>query len=46
MADEPLREPDQVRADCARKPKPIETGEMFTAILAAVLDEDWTTLKE
>jgi hypothetical protein len=43
MADHPLREPSQLRADCARKLKPIETGEIFTAILATLLDEDWTT---
>ena len=45
MADHPLREPSQIRADCARKLKPIETGDMLTAILAALLDEDWTTPK-
>src|SRR5712672_2052378 len=45
MADHPLREPNQIRADCARKLKPIETGGMFTAMLAALLDEDWTKPK-
>ncbi len=40
---QPPREPDQIRADCARKLKPIEIGGMFTAILGALLDEDWTT---
>jgi hypothetical protein len=45
MTDQPLREPNQIRADCARKLKPIETGGIFTAILAALLDEDWTTPK-
>ena len=39
MADHPLREPNQTRADCARKVKPIETGGMFMAVLAALLDE-------
>ena len=28
-----------------RNLKPIETGDTFTAILAALLDEDWTTPK-
>src|SRR5271157_4872229 len=46
MADQPLREPNQIRVDCARKLKPIETGDTFTAILAALLDEDWTTPKK
>jgi hypothetical protein len=45
MPDQPAREPDQIRADCSRKLKPIETGGMFTAILGALLDEDWTTPK-
>jgi hypothetical protein len=45
MTDQPLRDPAQIRADCARKLKPIETGDMFTAILAALLDEDWATPK-
>ncbi len=45
MTDQPLRDPAQIRADCARKLKPTETGDMFTAILAALLDEDWTTPK-
>ena len=42
---QPPREPDQIRADCARKLKPIETEGMFTAILGALLDEDWATPK-
>jgi hypothetical protein len=45
MTDQPPREPDQIRADCARKLKPVDTGVMFTATLAALLDEDWTTPK-
>jgi hypothetical protein len=45
MADQPLREPAQIRADCIRKLKPVETGVMFTAVLGALLDEDWTTPK-
>jgi hypothetical protein len=45
MSDHPLRGPDQLRADCARKLNPIEPGDMLTAILAALLDEDWTMPK-
>ncbi len=41
MAAQSLRDPAQIRADCARKLKPIETGDIFTAILGALLDEDW-----
>jgi hypothetical protein len=43
MTDHPLREPRQIRADCARKLQPIDTGVMFMAILAALHDEDRTT---
>jgi hypothetical protein len=45
MTDHPLREPNQIRAECVRKLKPIETGIMFTAVLAALVDEEWTTPK-
>ena len=38
MPDQPPREPDQIRADFARKLKPIETGDIFRAILGALLD--------
>jgi hypothetical protein len=45
MAEKSLREPEQIRQACARKLRSIETGGMFTAILAALLGEDWTTPK-
>ena len=45
MTDQPLQDPAKIRTDCARKLKPTETGDMFTAILAALLEEDWTTPK-
>jgi hypothetical protein len=34
MSDERIREPAQIRADGARKLKPVETGIMFTAALS------------
>ncbi len=40
MPDHPMREPVQIRADCVRKFKPIETGDVFAAVLAALLDQD------
>lgn len=43
MADETIREPEQIRADCARKLRTVETGGMFTAILGCLLGEDWST---
>lgn len=45
MAHYPFREPDQIRADCVRKLQPVDAGVMFTAILGALVDEDWTTPK-
>jgi hypothetical protein len=43
MSDEPLREPEQIRQDCARKLRPVETGGTFTAVLGYLLGEDWST---
>jgi hypothetical protein len=39
----PPREPDQIRLDCARKLRAVETGGMFTAIFGYFLEEDWST---
>ena len=45
MTDQPLREPDQIRLDCARKLRSVEVSGMFAAILACLLGEDWTNPK-
>lgn len=45
MTELPLREPEQIRQDCVRKLRAIETSGMFTAILACLLGEDWTEPK-
>ena len=45
MADETIREPEQIRADCARKLSSVESSAMFTAILGCLLCEDWSTPK-
>lgn len=45
MTEQPLREPDQIRQDCVRKLRSVETGDMFTAILGCLLGEDWSTPK-
>jgi hypothetical protein len=37
----PIREPEQIRQDCAAKIRPIETSGMFTAILGCLLRENW-----
>ena len=41
MTEPALREPEQIRQDCARKLYPIETSGTFTAILGCLLAEDW-----
>jgi hypothetical protein len=43
MADDTIREPEQIRADCARKLRSVETGGMFTAILSSLPGENWST---
>jgi hypothetical protein len=43
MSNHPLREPEQIRQDCARKLRSVETSGMFTAILSFLLGEDWAT---
>jgi hypothetical protein len=39
----PIREPDQIRRDCARKLRPVQISDHFQAILGCLLGEDWTT---
>ena len=41
--DHPIREPDQIRHDCARKLRAVEVSDHFQAILGCLLGEDWTT---
>jgi hypothetical protein len=45
MADDSIREPEQIRQDCARKLRSVETSGMFAAILGRLLGEDWSTPK-
>lgn len=39
----PIREPDQIRQDCARKLRAVKVSDHFQAILGCLLGEDWTT---
>jgi hypothetical protein len=39
----PIREPDQIRRDCARKLRAVQVSDHFQAILGCLLGEDWTT---
>jgi hypothetical protein len=41
--DAPIREPDQIRQDCARKFRAVQVSDHFQAILGCLLGEDWTT---
>lgn len=43
MSEPTIREPDDIRQDCARKLRAIEVSDHFQAILACLLGEDWTT---
>lgn len=42
MSDKPIREPADIRKDCARKLASVETSGMFSAILGCLLGEDWS----
>lgn len=39
----PIREPEQIRQDAARKLRLVQVSEHFQAILSCLLSEDWTT---
>jgi hypothetical protein len=41
--DQPIREPNQIRQDCARKLRVVEVSDHFQAILGCLLGEDWTS---
>lgn len=41
--DLPIRDPDQIRQDCAHKLRAVEVSARFQAILGCLLGEDWTT---
>lgn len=43
MTKPTIREPDDIRQDCARKLRAVQVSEHFQAILGCLLGEDWTT---
>jgi hypothetical protein len=45
MTEKPIRETEEIRRDCARKLRSVETSGMFTAILGGLSAEDWINLK-
>jgi hypothetical protein len=45
MSETPIREPDDIRRDCARKLAAVEVSGMFSGILGCLLGEDWSSPK-
>lgn len=43
MPDQTIREPEQIRRDCAAKLRAVEVSGQFTAILGCLLEEVWAT---
>lgn len=43
MSDPAIREPDEIRRDCAIKFRAVQVSPHFQAILGCLLGEDWTT---
>jgi hypothetical protein len=43
MAEETIREPDQIRRACVTKLRTVQVSDHFQAILGYLLGEDWTT---
>ena len=41
--DAPIRDPEQVRRDCARKLREVQVSDHFRATLGCLVSEDWTT---
>ena len=41
--DSPVREPNQIRTDCAVKLAAVQISDRFQAILGCLLGEDWTS---
>lgn len=45
MTEKQIRKPHEIRNDCARKLRSVETSGMFSAILGCLLGEYWSTPK-
>lgn len=43
FTDQPIREPNQIRQDCAQKLRVVQVSDHFQAILGCLLGEDWTS---
>jgi len=42
LDDTPIREPEQIRQDCARKLQAVQVSDHFQAILGCLIGEKWT----
>lgn len=43
MTEPSIREPEEIRRDCARKLRAVQVSDHFQAILGCLVGEDWTT---
>lgn len=43
MTEPTIREPEEIRQQCARKLRAVQVSDHFQAILGCLLGEDWTT---
>jgi hypothetical protein len=43
MTESTIREPEEIRRNCARKLRAVQVSDHFQAILRCLLGEDWTT---
>src|SRR6202140_2922063 len=43
MTEPTIRNPEEIRRDCARKLRTVQVSDHFQAILGCLLGEDWTT---
>src|SRR6202045_2109426 len=43
MTEPTIREPEDIRRDCARKLRSVQVSDHFQAILGCLLGENWTT---
>jgi 2-keto-4-pentenoate hydratase/2-oxohepta-3-ene-1,7-dioic acid hydratase in catechol pathway len=43
VSEPTIREPEDIRRDCAQKLRAVQVSEHFQAILGCLLGEDWTT---
>lgn len=43
MTEPSIREPEEIRRECARKLRAVQVSDHFQAILGCLLGEDWTT---